>query len=730
MAITQHETATAQHRAATTKYEAATAKHKVSITQHEAAIAQHEAAIAQDKTAASKHKVAITQHQAAVARHEVAVTEHEASIPPHEIAISQYKAITTLYNLAADCLRLSMHFFYPIQQCAQQVYYTALALSPTSSLLHSLHLQSTIDNHPFHVPAFSGAPDAWGLLLRTINIRPKQLTCIATSLQRIIAACEDIVNIYDAVTFALRQSLYTPEMVTKIEDSPDGSILFFAHSFSVTMWDVQTGGLIHTFTTQSKVNDITVSKTGDYIACGLSDGSVAFWNVHTREGRGFGSGQPVVTICWLSAVELAVVTRDSIYVGDINIFQTSDSLSIPGCVWGMIYLGHDSDDKFLVGTSLPGKVVGQELCSLEIISYQRPSGGQAWWSSPRLGQLTTRKTLREQPPVYRGRLMTPTRVGDKIVYITPPSGVQLLNAKSHHWANNPPLLDAATSVVISLNRNLVAQTKDSIQIFSLDALKAEKIRKKIHPSHIHPLGESHIVCLQPTRHLTLLSLETLQELRLGDDTSLLRSSLANQLPCTRGLVAEFGVLAVMQAWQLGFPLPEQAEAAGEDLRLCGFSPSNTRFATVYGSPWRVLCVKDAKDGAVLAKISLENHNLRAGEVYDLTFDSETKFHLKVDGPGWHVKIPYETMTPSPSGYYSYKITQGEPVPLPEPRATPPYSLDANCEWVVDAESRKICWISPGNLRRGNGGHFWVGLSLVMLGDDGVVRKLTFKEPDY
>ena len=67
--------------------------------------------------------------------------------------------------------------------------------------------------------------------------------------------------------------------------------------------------------------------------------------------------------------------------------------------------------------------------------------------------------------------------------------------------------------------------------------------------------------------------------------------------------------------------------------------------------------------------------------------------------------------------------------MSEPRAMPPYALDANREWVLDRESRKICWIPPGNVRRGNGGHFWAGLSLVMVGDDGVVKKLSFKESD-
>lgn len=69
------------------------------------------------------------------------------------------------------------------------------------------------------------------------------------------------------------------------------------------------------------------------------------------------------------------------------------------------------------------------------------------------------------------------------------------------------------------------------------------------------------------------------------------------------------------------------------------------------------------------------------------------------------------------------------MPLSEPHAKPPYTLDTNYEWVLDTRSRKICWISPGDIRKGNGGHFWAGTSLVMVGEDGVVRKLSFKEPD-
>jgi hypothetical protein len=633
----------------------------------------------------------------------------------------------TLRGLVMDCLRMSIHFFHPIQQCAQQVYHTALPLSPTSSQLHNSCLQRPrpaafsqtlpriTDSQSSRVDTFSGAPNKWGLLLRTIDVKPRQLTYIATFAQSIIAVCEDIVTIYDTVTFVIRQSLHAPETVTRVQGSPDGSTLFFAHSSSVTMWDVQTGGLTHTFTTQSEITDIVISTMGDHIACGSSDGSVVFWNIHTKEeGKGFGNGQPVVTICWVSPQELAVATQNSVYLRDIGVGKTLVSPPIPGRVWGMVYLPMGRGG-FVVGASRPGEGTGHELRCL--VRLSTGALGFMWRS-----------------PAHPLQLLSPTVIGNGIVCVAAPSGVHSFNTTSYEWANSPPLLDAATSVAVSSNRNLVVQTKESIQIFSLGVLHSSEARNDVSSSHVYPLGEKHIICLlQPTRRLTLLELETLRELHPDDNTSTLGSLPTNQSPSTRasfsrGFVAEFGVSGVMEVWRSGTPLPEWPGAADEDPPLSGLSPSCARIATIYGSPRRELRVKNVKAGTILATLSLEHGDLATGNVYDVTFDSETRFHLKIDGPGRHVQIPYDII-PSPSGPHSHTIAKGEPVPLSEPRATPTYTLDANCEWVVDAESRKICWISPRDVRRGNGGHFWAGLSLVMVGDDGVVRKLTFREPD-
>jgi len=57
-----------------------------------------------------------------------------------------------------------------------------------------------------------------------------------------------------------------------------------------------------------------------------------------------------------------------------------------------------------------------------------------------------------------------------------------------------------------------------------------------------------------------------------------------------------------------------------------------------------------------------------------------------------------------------------------------YSLDENLEWVLDAESRRMCWLPPGYVTEIENGHFFVGSSIFTAGQDGIVRKLTFREP--
>jgi len=395
----------------------------------------------------------------------------------------------------------------------------------------------------------------------------------------------------------------------------------------------------------------------------------------------------------------------------------------------MVYL--DDEGVFLIGTSQPSLGVGQEECSFVTVKYMQNKSGPG---EPESSEFDGEFIHVQQSSAHSGQLSSPMVIQKKVACITPANGVQLFDTSSNNWVNSPLLLGVAISVAFLPGRNFAVQTKDSIQIFHINTLTSDKVHDNVHLSHVYPLGQNHIICvLQSTRDLTLLKLDTLQELHPDDNTLLLESLLTDQSASPHrlfgcGLAAEFGVSKVIEMWQSGTPLPSHTEATEEDAPLCGWSPEHTLVVKVYSSPQWKLHIEVPKDGITLASLTLEGGTLGVGDIYDIIFDSETRFHLKIDGPGWHIRIPHDTI-PLPSGGYSHTVTKGEPVSLLEPREKPPYTLDPNCEWVLDVKSRKVCWISPGDIRRGNGGHFWAGPSLVMVGGDGIVRKVTLKDPD-
>jgi hypothetical protein len=488
------------------------------------------------------------------------------------------------------------------------------------------------------------------------------------------------------------------------------------------LWDIQTGGLIDTFHSGSEIKDIAISQKDGHIACHLFDNSVVYWDAHTKNEGTFRDSQPVVTICWFQTAELIIATKSSLLIantatGTISILN---SFHIPDPVWGMVVL---SDNVVMVGTSNLGMGGGQGSYSLSPIMCEQGQSSQSLWTFNYIEGQNTRCC-------GGGELLCPLVVGNEIACVTSLRGVQVFNTTNSCWIK-PLLLEKAETLAVSLKRNLVVQTEDSIQIFSTEVLASSTSGKDPQVSCIYPLGENHVVYLQINRDLTIIELETLSKLYPGVNNPLLsslvkESSTSAQVSCNQGFIAEFGVSKVIQTWQSQVPLPRGMEPAEEDVILGGSSP--TWIATLYGLPQKELCAKDVTNGTILAKLPLEGDNsIGAGIAYDLAFDSETRFHLKVDGPGYHVQIPYNIIA-SPSGQYPYMIKQEKPVPLSEPQTKAPYSLDISCEWVLDVQSRKICWIPPEIMQRSNGGHFWVGTSLVVLGSDGVVRKLSFKEP--
>ena len=340
-----------------------------------------------------------------------------------------------------------------------------------------------------------------------------------------------------------------------------------------------------------------------------------------------------MTICWLSTQVLAVATWDKVHIHDIIVDKSSVWFTSQNLIWGMVH----SESELLVGTS-QDLIAPEELSLLSCIRYThtlQPQCGMESW-------------------VHNGELKNPTLVGKEIACISPTTGVWLFDPSftgPPHSTKNPPLLGEARSLAVLLGRNVIIQTDDSIQIFSSDVLTSGEAHKKpIHLSHAYPLGKKHIICVQSNRHLIVLELETLKEFHpnspslspLTNISPFGQASDQSPFACaslSHGVLAKFDISLVMELWKSG---PEVPKHDIDDILLTGLSPMCTLYLLLLNSHGIGLWVKHAKDGLMLARLPIEDDDpVGRARGYDLIFESETRFYLRLDEPGQWTLIPFD-----------------------------------------------------------------------------------------
>ena len=99
------------------------------------------------------------------------------------------------------------------------------------------------------------------------------------STAKIAAACDDgTVRIYDSITGVLRLSLRPEFPILEMTGVPDGSLLVCTHTGRpfITLWDIQTGGLVQTFILKGEARSTVVSLKGRYLASDIPGNAVHF----------------------------------------------------------------------------------------------------------------------------------------------------------------------------------------------------------------------------------------------------------------------------------------------------------------------------------------------------------------------------------------------------------------------------------------------------------------------
>ena len=602
-----------------------------------------------------------------------------------------------LDSLARDCLRFTMHFFQLIQQSAQHIYNSALPLSPESSVFSSMSLATRTRIIKFH-----DRPNDWGCVVRTITGTPGVFTCMTAigcgSTASIAAACDDdTVRIYDAFTGVLRLSLRPPYPIQAIAGSSDGSILCCTHreSPSITLWDIQTGGCVHTFTLETDVKETAISLNGRYLACSLSNGAATVWEV----GKGVRypvseNSSPVTCLCWLTPEEwFMIVSGGSIHIQDIVTGRIVPHLKMWNPILSIV--ASQKRDQFAVLTSSGAD-------STIIIIHTET------------GAISALCDFRRQLSCFAFSQNTA-----QIVYGTETRGLGLMEVSTNRWTHFDLQAMATSILTLSSGITVANITGSGIQFLSLD--KGYALPQRFIPPAlvIHPVEGSRVIAVVPTSRDRIILLET------STMSHVLTISTQKNLPVSADrpviLCASLqhdvaarcfteGNKEYLQLWEVSSQNPQWTVQINEPPSIGRFSPACTRLVTFHNDSLSHARVWDALNGHLVAYLG----DWRAPRPLDVGFDSEDRFHAHYDAG----RASY-TVTPS-----NHLIMDYDEVPSGIPGLQTRYRVDDGHEWVLSG-SQRVCWIPTGYIGSTQVSHWWDGFSLVMAGQDGILRKLTF-----
>ena len=569
------------------------------------------------------------------------------------------------------------------------------------------------------VTQFHGWPNAWGTILRTITGGSKRVACTTTFGHKIAAACDDdTVGIYDSVTGVLQLSLNPASPIQTICGS-SGSMLFCAHKTpSITVWDIQTGGLIHTFVLDRNPEDIAVSLGGRYLACGFFDGSVEVWRVANKmEGATVWTSPSATHFCWLEPEEqLAVSTGALTRIWDVVAGTVLHSFTMLNQIRCLVY-SRKFNRLAMVVTSNSGSYT-----TVAVINPQTGAGTTAYHTQQELTCFAFSQTAEE------------------LVFGEKTSGLRLFNIPKERWQTieHP---DTVTSISLLPNGTAAAHFAGSgVQLLSLDSRHAEsQYPNTISALPLYSLDQGKIIVVLKTSRncLVLLGVPGMSQLlEIPDQRTHVTPANRTRIFCAssdqRLAVRCFDESGKnhMELWKFRSKYPKWTVEIGGSPSIGGISPSGVRIVTFYDVDNQTcVCLWDAQKGELEAQLRIDPiHPLY------ITFDSDARFYSHHDT----YRVPYDFIHPdrgvpiAPSSEPTTttttttpQIVRGEPLPLID-GSQGMYEVDDTHEWVV-SDSKRVCWIPPGYIRSVQPSHCWAGSSLFMAGQDGMLRRLTLKE---
>lgn len=305
--------------------------------------------------------------------------------------------------------------------------------------------------------------------------------------------------------------------------------------------------------------------------------------------------------------------------------------------------------------------------------------------------------------------------------------MQLFNvsARSFRPFNHPTTITALSAPP---KGTVIANTTDSgIQFLRLDQDYAPSEHPTVLALTVQPFDEDRIlaitslnrdgvILLEPASMSVLLPIPSRNRVPILENrTAILCASYE-----TRMVVRYFqeGGKGSLELWGFSGRLPEWTVGVdAEEPPLIGrISPTGARLVTYHNGRHQThICIWDTRNGNLEKKVVVDP--LRPAHPLGIEFQSKDEFYIQND----NCRITYDI-----SWSHNRPITRVDRSPVVVPSRRRHYDVDDNHESVVSG-SKGICWIPPGYIRSTQSGYCWVGDSLVMVGRDGTLKKIAFKE---
>ena len=567
----------------------------------------------------------------------------------------------------------------------------------------------------------------------------------------IAAVCdESAVEIYDSVTGALRLSLRPTDQVHTIKGSSDGSMLFCVHGGpSISVWDIQTGGLIHTLTLDG-VEEFAICLEGRYVACGLLDGSIKIGGVLSKmESAAFGTGSPVTHLCWLeSGKQLVVARKVSVQVWDVVARQVLHSFTNQGQICGVLHA--QKLHKFITVATSEAESIVTVVDSQTGTSFTNQA--RQWISCFAFSQITNELVCGGIAP-----------------------GLELFSIQARDWRqfNHPATI---TSISTLSNGTVAAgDTGFSIQLLSLDEGYSPPQQATVSVLAVYTLDQGNIIATTTSSRdrITLLESSTLSPLFTIptpgtrdtipiDNHAILCASLQHRIAIHR---FETDNKTSLVLWRFGSEYPEWTRniTISGYPEVGGISPGGSRVVVLCGDGHEIhVYIWDVRSGKLQAhRVEATTHPHT--QFLGVEFESEERIYsrheayrilhvlppLIVDdipdmeessnSEDSHHDLPLlivddisdmEESSDSEDSHHdlTVAVVHFEKLDL-SGQSGESYNVNSTREWVIRS-SKRICWIPPGYIGSGDNSHFWAGHTLVMAGHDGVLRSFTFRAPQH